>query len=307
MRAVRAATTSAGSLPSATCARSTMAAYSVRGDGPDAGRRAPAEVGQDAGGGLRPARQRLGARAQREGLREGLRGRLGGAPARERPDVARTALDVVTDLAHHAHPWEPLDGELEPDGVLRPCRAPVVPRGTGGDRAQLAHLGLQRRGARHGDDLGRQADHLGHPAALLGGREVAQDPPADRAGGAHVERRPLRVLEDVDPRAVGQSVGQAALAPPRVGNAIAVPLQLGEGVHPEVADPLHQPVQDVHGRLRIGQGAVVGGHLRSGSAGRACRACSWGPRRGSGRGAPAARCPPPEDRARSCPGVRRRP
>ena len=175
----------------------------------------------------------------------------------ERPDVARPAVDVVTHRAHHADPREPLDGELEPDGVLRPCRAPVVPRGPGCDRAQLADLGLQRRGARHRHDLGGQPDHLGHPTALLSRREVAQHPPADRAGGAHVQSHPLCVLEHVDPWTVGQAIGQAALAPPGLGHSAAVPLQLGEGVHPEVADPLHQPVQNVNRGPRVGQGAVV--------------------------------------------------
>ncbi len=224
-------------------------------------RRASAEVRQDAGGGLGPAGKGLGARTQRQGLRQRLRGCLGRAPARVRADVARPTADVVADRAHHADPWEPLNCELEPDGVLRPRGPPVVARGPGGDRAQLAHLGLQRGGARDRDHLGGQADHLGHPAALFGGCEVAEHPSADRAGRAHVERRSLGVLEHVDPGTLRQAIGEAALAAASIGDPAAVPLQLGEGVHPEVADTLHQPVQDVHGCLRIGQGAVVGRHL----------------------------------------------
>ncbi len=164
---------------------------------------------------------------------------------------------VRSHLTHHRQPWERLVGQTHPRHPLGEARAAVVAGRVLGDEPQLAHPGLQDRAAHHRHHPLGQADHLGHPAAVLGGREVGADPAADRRGGTHVEHLAARVDELVDPRGVGQPVGQVPLASAlgrhRVGGGGQV-LQVRDA---ERAQPAEQSVQHVDRGARVGQRAVV--------------------------------------------------
>jgi hypothetical protein len=59
-----------------------------------------------------------------------------------------------------------------------------------GDQAQLAHLGLERRAAHDRVDPLGDRDHLRHAGALLAGREVLPDAPAQVRALADVEHAP---------------------------------------------------------------------------------------------------------------------
>ena len=69
---------------------------------------------------------------------------------------------------------------------------------------------------------------------------------------------PLGVAEQVDARAVGELLGQVALAALAGGDPRREGLQLLERLHAEVAEPLDQAVQHVDGGPGVGQGPVVG-------------------------------------------------
>ena len=134
----------------------------ARRSGPISARRHARAAGAGAGG------SRRGALAQPERLVQGGDRQLGLARGAERPEVGGA---VVADLAHDRQPGERLDGELDPGRALGEAGAPVVARLVLGDQPQLADLGLERWSRRRSAStaLG-EADHLGHPAALLGRR-----------------------------------------------------------------------------------------------------------------------------------------
>ena len=121
------------------------------------------------------------------------------ASAAERePNGPAYRAPSVGDGAHDGQARERLDGELDPQGLLGVAGAAVVAGLVLGDEPQLAHLGLEGgRADDRADRLG-DADHLAHPAAVLGGREVGAHAGADGDRRADVEDVPLPVLEEVD-------------------------------------------------------------------------------------------------------------
>jgi len=186
---------------------------------------------------------------------DGRHGGIGGPAGGEGPEIAGAVAAHRTD---DRQPRERLDGELDPDRPLRALRAPVVAGLVRRDEPQLTDLGLERRLADDRLDARRQTDHLGHPAALLRGREVGTRADPDVARGADVERPALVVLEDVDPRQRRQTVSEEPLAALGRGDPRRVARQLLEGVHTEVADAFEETVQDVDRGARVVQGPVVG-------------------------------------------------
>ncbi len=114
-------------------------------------------------------------------------------------------------------------------------------------------------GALDAVDPVRERHHLAHPGAGLRRREVGADPGAQVLRGADVEHPAALVAEEVDPRRVRELLGEVALAALRGGHARAEGLQLLEGLHAEVAEPLHEAVQDVDRGAGVGERPVVGG------------------------------------------------
>ena len=164
-------------------------------------------------------REPVGALAQRHGVVDRVADRLGLALRAQRAEVGDP---VGADLADHRQPRERLVGELEPDRSLRELRPAVVARFVCRDQAQFADLGLERvRALDRVDPLG-QPDHLAHPAARLAADEVVAHPRAQVAAGADVERRALRVAEDVDAglRPACRRPGAACAAAPRLTCAV---------------------------------------------------------------------------------------
>ena len=176
-------------------------------------------------------------------------------PRRERAEVVGV---VVEHLAHQRQPRPRLAGQLEEVDLLGEPRASVVARLVLGDQAQLADLGLERRGALDAGDRGRDADHLAHPAAGLRRGEVGADAGAQVARGADVEDAGPVVAEEVDAGGVGEALGEVALASLGGAHPRGEGLQLLERVHAEAAESLHQAVQHVDRGPGVGQRAVVG-------------------------------------------------
>ena len=221
-------------------------------------RSAPAHLGEDAGRTQRSDAEPLGALAQRQGLVQRGDGELGGPGGAERSEVGRA---VVEDLAHSGEPRIGLDGELDPEGALGEAAAPVVARPVLGDEAQLAHLGLQGGAAHDRVDAVGEPHHLGHPGAHLAGREVGAHPGAQVDALADVKHPALGVAEEVDAGVRRQGIGEVALAPLGRRDLRREGAQLLEAVHPEVAEPADQPVQDVGRGLCVGERPVARGHL----------------------------------------------
>jgi hypothetical protein len=132
-----------------------------------------------------------------------------------------------------------------------------------GDEPEFADRRLQvvRAGDRV-DPLG-EGDHLGDPAALLAGGEVAADPGAQVVRGPDVERLVARAAEQVDAGTVRDGVGQVALAAPLGVDLVGQAGQLLQRGDAERAEPLEEAVQHVDGRPGVVEGAV-GGRGRGG-------------------------------------------
>ena len=177
------------------------------GLGPGARGAAAAHVGERAGGAA--AGEAAGALAQRDDLVDGVDGGLGRGPGPERADVVGV---VVADLLDDGQAREALLGELDPHDLAAVLGPPVEAWLVLVDEPQLAHLRLERGLADDRvDDVG-EPHHLGHPAALLGGREVGAHAGADVAARADVEDAVVAVLEEVDAGCARQRVGEEALA-----------------------------------------------------------------------------------------------
>ena len=259
-------------------------------------RGAPPDAGQDAGGAHRSAqRQPVGALAQRHGVVDRVAYRLGLAVGAQRAEIGRA---VGADRVHDRQPRKRLVGELEPDGPLGKLRAAVVARLVRGDQPQLAHLRLERVRALDRVDALGQADHLAHPAAGLAGDEVLPHPGAQVAARADVERRALRVAEDVDARHrwAGRRRGGACGAARRETWAVNA-RSSGKRLHAEAAEPAD--AARAARRRWPARRPARGGSARSwrGRTGPAWPACSWAPRRGSAPAGRARRCRRPRSPA----------
>ena len=183
-------------------------------------------------------------------------GGVGGAPVGERAEEDPGAGAHPPD---DGQPRERLLGEPHPQRALGEPGAAVVARLVLGDEPQLADGGLEvvRAGDRV-DPLG-QRDHLGDPAALLAGGEVAAHPAAQIVRRPDVERFVPRTAEEVDARPARHGVGQVPLAQP-VG--VDLPGEAGELLErgdAERPEPLEEPVQDVDGGAGVVQRPVRGG------------------------------------------------
>ncbi len=225
------------------------------------------QLGRQAGGAGGAQAQALGARADRERQLQRLHHARGRAPVGQGPQIRRPRPGIGADPSDDGQPGEGLVGELDPGLMLRESGAPVVRRLVLGQQPRLAHGRLQRRRALDRGDRGRQSHHLGHPGALLAGREVAAHPVAHRARRADVERTPLPVQELVHARAVGQPVGQRPLAALRRADPDGERGELLDRAHADVAHPADQVVQHVDGGPGIRQSAVAGDRRRTGMPG----------------------------------------
>ena len=228
----------------------------ARVDAAVARRQAPAELGEDACRARRMAAEPVGALADRERLVQGRQAALGGRPGRERPEVVGVVVEDPLDQ-RQARPRLP--GELDERDLLREPRSPVVARLVLRDQPQLPDLGLERGRALDAGDRRREPHHLTDPGPGLGGREVGADPLAQVLGGAHVEHPGLVVAEQVDAGGVGEPVGEVAFAALRGRHLRGVGLQLLKRVDAQAAEALHEPVQHVDRRARVGERTVVGG------------------------------------------------
>ena len=220
-----------------------------------AGGEAATHLGQHAGRPRRLLGEPVGALPHRERVVQRVQAPLGGLLGGERAEVVGV---VVEHPAHQGEPRPRLAGELDEVHLLGEPRAAVVARLVLGDQAQLADLGLQRRRALDAGHRGREVDHLAHPGAGLGGGEVGADAGPQVARRADVEDPGPVVAEEVDAGGVGESLGEVALAPLGRADPRRERRQLLERVHAEAAEALHQAVQHVDGRPRVGEGAVVG-------------------------------------------------
>ena len=213
-------------------------------------------LGQHAGGALRAPGQAVGALADRERVVQRGQGTLGLAARGEGPEVVGLVVEHAVDQGE-AGPGLP--GQLDEGDLLGVARAAVVGGLVLGDQAQLAHLRFEGGGALDPGDPGGEPDHLAHPGSGLGGGEVGADPAAQVSGGADVEHAAGVVLEEVDPRRVGEVIGQGALAALGGADPRGDRLELLEGVHALGSDALHQAVQHVDGGPGVGEGPVVRG------------------------------------------------
>ena len=179
----------------------------------------------------------------------------------ERADVRRAV--VVLDLAHDGQPRVRLRRQPDPGHALGEPGPPVVARGVGRDEAQLAHPGLERRGARDGVDAVRDADHLDHAAALLRRREVAAHALPQRGRRrADVQHLVARSAEQVHAGAVRQTVGERALATDVLRDRVGRGGEVLEVRDAQRSQPAQERVQDVDRRLRVRERPVVGRHGR---------------------------------------------
>ena len=230
-----------------------------RVDAAVARRQAPAHLRQHARRAVRALPEPVGALPHREGVVQRGQALLGRASGPEGPEVVGP---VVDDPLDERQPRPRLGGQLDEGDLLGEARAPVVARLVLGDESQLAHLGLQRRGALDAGHLGRQPDHLAHPAPGLRGGEVGPHPGPQVSRGADVEDPATVVAEQVDAGGVGQVLGQVPLATHGRADPRGERLELLERVDAQPAEPLHQAVQHVDRRPRVGQRPVVGRRRR---------------------------------------------
>ena len=164
---------------------------------------------------------------------------------------------VVQDRADERQSRPRFDGELDPDDPFGELGTSVVAWLVLRDQAQLADLRLQ--GGRADDALDGlgNTDHLAHPRACLARGEVATYAGAEVTGRADVQHCTASVPEEIHAGCVGQRLGEVAL--PALGGCHlrGERLQLLDRVHAEVAQALHEAVEDVDGRSRVGERAVV--------------------------------------------------
>ena len=125
-----------------------------------------------------------------------------------------------------------------------------------------------------------EADHLGHPAAVLGRREVAAH---TRSGSRSRCRRrgPRRRRRGTGrrPGASGSPSARCRLRRRAAGTGSVAVARSSRWVMPSGPSRSRQGVQDVDGRPRVGQRAVVRRHGRPEEGGEGARACGWAPRR----------------------------
>ena len=112
----------------------------------------------------------------------------------------------------------------------------------------------------HGDETKMLYIRVDKPGPVLARGEVVADPALDVDRGADVERRAVLVLEHVDPRRRGQTVGQEALAALSRRHSRGVGAQLLQGADAETTHPLDEAVQHIDRGLGVVQGAVIGRH-----------------------------------------------
>ena len=163
------------------------------------------------------------------------------------------------DPPDDGQPRERLLGQPHPQRPLGEPGAAVVPRLVLGDQPQLADGRLEVVRARDRVDPLGQRDHLGDPAALLAGGEVAAHPAAQVVRRADVERLVARAAEEVDARPARDGVGEVPLAQPVGIDLAGEPGQLLQRRDAERAEPLEQPVQHVDGGPGVVERPVRGG------------------------------------------------
>src|SRR5690606_17657720 len=122
-----------------------------------------------------------------------------------------------------------------------------------GDQPEFADLGLHGGLAHDRPDPRGEAHHLPDPGPPFRGGEVGAHPGAQVDALADVEGGARGVLEEVDPRGLGQPVGQVPSAALLGGGRAAQRPQLLPGVHAAGAQPGQQAAQHARGGAGEGQ------------------------------------------------------